>query len=218
MGANWEISFFIRTFANVKRNILASDMENDKKYISVCYKLYCQKGDEEKELVETATADRPFQFVSGMGMTLDDFESQMLTLQKGEKFDFTLTPEQAYGAYVPEAVQELPRDIFLIDGKLDKDYVFEGAVVPLQNQEGDQFNGTITKITSETVTVDLNHPLAGQSLNFVGEMLENRPATDSEVQQTINQLAGECSGGCGGCGGGCGKGNCGGGCGECGGC
>ena len=182
-------------------------MENDKKYISMCYKLYSQRGEEEKELVERATTERPFTFVTGLGMTLDEFEAKTATMQKGEKFDFTLTPEQAYGAYISEAVQKLPQSIFHINGKLDRNYIYEGAVVPLQNAEGDQFNGTITEITDETVTVDLNHPLAGLNLNFVGEVLESRPATESEIQQMINQMAGECGGcggNCGGCKGGCG--------------
>ena len=189
-------------------------MENDKKYISVAYKLYSQQVNEEKEIVERATAERPFTFVSGMGMTLDDFEAQMLLLKKGDKFDFTLTPEQAYGAYVAEAVQTVPRSVFLINGKLDTNYIYEGAVVPLQNAEGDQFNGTITKISDETITVDLNHPLAGQSLTFVGEVLESRPATEGEIDRTIKQLAGESCGGCGGDCGGC-KSDCKSGCGGC---
>lgn len=177
------------------------------KYITVAYELYTTNSEGEREMMEKATAEHPFQFISGMGLTLDDFEAAVAGLQKGEKFDFTLTPEQAYGAYVEEAVQKLPRATFEIDGKLNADYIYEGAVVPLQNAEGERFNGTITEITATDITVDLNHPLAGQSLNFVGEVVENREATNEEIEEMAKMLSGES--GCGSCGGGCGAGGCG---------
>lgn len=203
---------FFATFAVNYKTILK--IMSDKKLnlnITVTYELYTTT-DGERELVEKATQERPFQFISGMGLTLDDFESQIVGLQKGEKFDFTLTPEQAYGEYLDEAVQTVPASVFEIDGKINSDYIYEGAVVPLMNADGQRFNGTIIKITPTEVTVDLNHPLAGESLTFVGEVLENREATNEELEQMAKMLSGE--GGC--CGGGCG-GNCGGCGGDCGG-
>ena len=99
-------------------------------------------------------------------------------------------------------------------------HVFEGAIVPLTNSDGERFNGTIVKIDQTEITVDLNHPLAGKELNFVGQVTESREATNEEIQQMAQMLSGER--GCGGCGGGCGSGcgdNCGeAGCGGCGGC
>ncbi len=170
------------------------------KYIAVSYDLYVQDEEDKWELMESAPADRPFIFISGMGMTLDDFEAAIAPLQKGEKFDFILTPEQAYGEYVEEAVQTLPRKVFEIDGVLNKKYIYEGAVVPLQNADGERFNGTVTKVTDEGVTVDLNHPLAGETLHFVGEVLESREATTAELEAMAKSMAGE---GCGGCDGDC---------------
>ena len=190
------------------------------KYIAVTYKLYAPMDDNDHELIEEATKEQPFQFISGMGLTLDAFEAQIAPLQVGDQFDFTLSEEQAYGPYVQEGLQRVPRKVFEIDGKLDSKHVFEGAVVPLTNSDGERFNGTIVEIGKTEITVDLNHPLAGKSLNFVGQVTESREATNEEMQQVAQMLSGE--GGCGGCGGGCGNGcgdNCGeGGCGGCGGC
>ena len=97
---------------------------------------------------------------------------------------------------------------FFIEGKLDTEHIYEGAVVPLMNADGERFNGTIAEIKEKVVVVDLNHPLAGKELTFEGSVVENRVATNQEIQDYLNS-----QGGCGGCGGSCG-GDCGGSCGE----
>ena len=184
--------------------------ENNHKYISVAYKLYAQAEGNEPEMVEEATSEAPFEFLTGLGMTLDDFENEIAPLEQDAPFDFTLSVEQAYGPYAPEGRQEVPRSMFEIDGKIDPRYIYEGAVVPLQDNEGHRFSGLIALIQDNTVTVDLNHPLAGKTLRFVGTVVTARPATDDEVSNTLKALSGE--GGCGGCGG---DGECGSCCGDC---
>ena len=175
--------------------------ENPNKYISVSYKLYSNASGEEPELIEETAEGDPFVFVSALGMTLDAFEAQIVPLKVGDKFDFTLAPNDAYGEYEASGKQSVPRNIFEINGKLDSRFIFEGAVVPLASPDGARFNGTIVEIGEEKITIDLNHPLAGKSLNFVGEVLESREATNDEVRDALNQITG-CGGGCGGCNGG----------------
>ena len=168
------------------------------RYIAVAYRLYTKDKEGNRELVENATKEQPFQFVSGLGMTLDDFEKQIENLEKDGEFDFELTPEQAYGEYEEERVIKVPRQTFEIDGRLDKQYIYEGAVVPLQNADGQRFNGLIKKIEDKEVTLDLNHPLAGKTLIFMGEVVDSREATKEEITATLKMLTGE-----GGCGCGC---------------
>ena len=183
------------------------------KYIRVSYELTAI-GAEGTEHIETATRENPFLFVSGLGVSLDAFEAQVTPLSAGETFDFTLDVEDAYGEYHADFVQEVPRSIFELDGKIDSRYIYEGAVVPLQNAEGQRFNGLIQRIGEKHIIVDLNHPLAGKRLNFKGEVIENREATKEEIQGMLKMLTGEgCGGGCGSCGGNCGS--CGGDCGGC---
>lgn len=184
----------------------------ENKYITVSYKLYAPMEGNDHELIEEATKEVPFQFISALGMTLDAFEAQIAPLAAGATFDIKLSQEEAYGPFIPEGVQKVPASIFMIDGKLDKRYIYEGAVVPLQNADGERFNGTITEISDTEITVDLNHPLAGKELNFVGEVLESREATNKEIQDALNAMTGGSCGGCGGCSGG----SCEGGCGSCG--
>lgn len=185
--------------------------ENKNKYIAVSYKLYSNASDGKPELIEETAEGDPFVFVSALGMTLDAFEAQIAPLKVGDAFDFTLAPGDAYGEYEASGKQPVPRNIFEIDGKLDSRFIYVGAVVPLASPDGARFNGTIVEIGEETITVDLNHPLAGKSLNFVGTVLETREATNEEVRDALNQITG-CGGGCGGCGGGscgdCSSGSC----------
>lgn len=197
-------------------------MEN--KYITVAYKLYVMQ-DGNKELVEEATVEHPFQFISGLGSTLDRFETEITALNKGDKFEFVIPCAEAYGEYMAEGIRTVSKDMFTIDGNFDAERIYEGAVIPLQDSEGHHFYATVGEVTADSVTVDLNHPHAGKDLTFVGEVTESRPATNEEIQGMVNLMSGEGGGGC-GCGGDCGDGcgdscgsdkedSCGCGCGHC---
>lgn len=186
----------------------------DHKFLAVHYQLYSLENGE-KKLIEQTSREHPFQFISGFGVSLQALERNVLYLGKGTQFDFTLKPEDAFGEYIPEGVHKLERSMFEIDGKFDAQNVYPGAIITLTDSEQNRFMARVAKVEPDGVTVDTNHPMAGKTLNFVGEMIENRPATDDEVNALIKHMTGGC-GGCGGhCGdGGCGDGDCGDGCGE----
>lgn len=186
--------------------------ENKNRHICVTYDLFTVD-DDGQHLVEKAPTDKPFMFISGFGITLKPFEDNLLPLDDGTRFDFTIEPDQAYGDYEDERVLELDRQMFYVDGEFDRQHIRIDAFVPLQNEQGDRFMGRVLDIRDEVVVIDLNHPLAGKTLNFRGVVIENREASDLEVKNFIQRLTGEdCSccendncgsGGCGGCG--CGK-------------
>lgn len=182
-------------------------MESNK-FISVSYQLY-DITDGKSDLIEQTSDERPFIFVSGMGVTLPAFEEQIVNLAKGESFDFTLTLEQAYGAHYAERVIDLEKEIFTINGQFDAQHVQVGAIIPLQNEDGNRFNGVVLEIGDSKVKIDLNHPLAGKMLNFKGEITESREATAEEVAGMAKLMSGESHGGCSGCNGHCGEGECG---------
>ena len=172
------------------------EKENNK-FIAVAYKLY-SLADGKETLIEEAPADRPFVFITGFGITLDAFENGVEDLPKGEQFTLNIECEEAYGERVEERVIDLNKEIFTINGHFDHDNIYKDAVVPLQNEDGNRFTGRVIDVTEDTVKMDLNHPLAGLDLLFKGEIVENREATNEEVQQMLNHISGE--GGCGGCG------------------
>ena len=87
------------------------------KYIAVAYKLYADI-DDENQLVEEATENQPYQYISGMGMNLPAFENAIEGMGKDDSFDFTIPQAEAYGEYVDERVVELDKEIFKVDGKI----------------------------------------------------------------------------------------------------
>ena len=175
-------------------------------FVAVSYTLYTVDG-EKKEKIEEAPASKPFEFITGFGVTLDEFEKQIAQLDKGADFEFQLSKEQAYGDFEQERVLDLDRSIFQINGHFDHENIFEGAVVPLQNEDGNRFYGRVLEIGADKVKMDLNHPLAGKTLCFSGKVIDKREATNQDIQNLVNFLSGEHSCGCG-----CGCDDCGGDC------
>lgn len=167
------------------------------------YELYVDGENGQSELMERATPEKPLNFIYGVGMMLPKFEEYLTDLEIGSNFDFTLTSEDAYGEYDDEAIIDLDRSVFEISGKLDEEMIFEGNVVPLMDNEGNRVQAQIVSIDEKHVRVDLNHPLAGETLHFKGKILNTREATQDE----INALFG--SGGCGCDDDGCGSSGCG---------
>lgn len=168
------------------------------KLITASYKLEAIDADGTKTIVEEAPIEAPFKFITGMGITLDTFESNIENLNEGDNFDFTLTPEEGYGPYMEEHVRDFDRSLFCVDGRFDKERIFVGAEVPLINEDGERFPGRVLEVTDKTVKIDLNDILAGKSLHFTGTIITSREATIEEMAGYINMISGE------GCGCGCG--------------
>lgn len=181
------------------------EQQTPNKYVTVAYELYTDNDKGIHELVEKAPIEHPFQFISGLGIALDSFESKILALAEGETFDFVLKVDEAYGPYEQDHVIELPKETFAINGRFDKDMVYPGAVLPLVNADGMRFQGLVLELKNNTVIIDLNHPLAGKDLHFKGQVVTMRDATNEEIQALINHEGCNCGGDCeGGCEGGCG--------------
>ena len=166
------------------------------RFISVVYQLYTIT-DGQKNLEEQTSEERPFELITGFGIALDRFEEEVIKHEKSATFDFTLQPAEAFGVYDPEGVHKLGREVFTINGHFDHDNIFEGAVITLMGADDQRFMAKVQKIEEDGVTIDTNHPLAGKVLNFTGTVVENREATQEEVQALIKQMTGGCGCGCG---------------------
>lgn len=168
------------------------------KFVALTYDLNVGEG-EERELMERATIERPLDFIFGTNSMLEAFEKQLDGLSEGDEFSFTLTPDQAYGEYDDEYMVDLPRTMFEQDGKLNEEVVFEGNVLPMMDTNGNRLNGSVVSVGDDTIKMDFNHPLAGETLHFSGKVLTVREATVEEIA-ALTAPAGGCGCGC-GCGG-----------------
>lgn len=188
-------------------------MENKtNKLIAAQYQLFTISDNGERKLVEETTKEQPFVFITGFDAALDALEERLENLNRGDKFDFELDKEKAFGEYEPSRVIELNKEMFIVDGQFDSKNIFKGAQIPLKNEDGNFFIGTVLEIGDAAVRVDLNHPLAGKKLNFKGYIIENREATKDEIKTMLSHMnGGGCGGDCGGCESGCGhhEGGCG---------
>lgn len=168
------------------------------KFVSLSYDLNVGEGDE-KELMEKATPEHPLEFIFGTNSMLEAFEKNVDGLAEGDSFDFVLTPEQAYGEYDDDHLVDLPKNIFEVDGKVDESVVFEGNTIPMMDSNGNRLNGSVVSVGEDTVKMDFNHPLAGETLHFTGNVLTVREASAEEIAALFAPQGGGC-----GCGSGCG--------------
>ena len=164
--------------------------------------------------VEGKSADKsapgaPLEYIHGSGMLLPKFEAALEGKEPGDGFDFVLSPEDGYGTYNPAYLVDLPKTAFAIDGKVREDLLVVGRLIPMLNQAGQVVQGTVSKVTEDTVTMDFNHQMAGKTLHFTGKVESVRGATDKELTEGLHGEYLPQEEGCGGChGGGCHGGDC----------
>jgi FKBP-type peptidyl-prolyl cis-trans isomerase SlyD len=167
---------------------------SDEKIVSLIYDLTVDEG-ENAELMERATRENPLTFMFGMGMMLETFEKNIENLQVGDKFSFLLSPEEAYGEYYETNVVELPKKIFEVDGKFDEERISEGETLPMMDNQGNRLMGSVLEVKEDVVVMDFNHPLAGETLHFDGEVIDIHEPTAEEIAALTHD--GSCD--CGGC-------------------
>lgn len=144
--------------------------------VAVKYILHTIEEDGSKILVEETTAENPLTFLYGLGMMIPKFEQNIHGLKAGDTAAFVIHPEEAYGEKQEDAIAQLPIDMFG-EGGLPP----VGAILPLTDNEGNNFQAFVVEVTPEVVIADLNHPMAGKVLDFQVEILNTRPATEEEL-------------------------------------
>ncbi|MDA3892820.1 MAG: FKBP-type peptidyl-prolyl cis-trans isomerase [Salinivirgaceae bacterium] len=173
------------------------------KMVSVVYEL--KYDDTEAQLIEKVEKDSPLTFLFGSGRMLEHFENNLDGLSSGDAFDFKLTAEQAYGPVTEQAVVEVPKQAFEVEGKVDDDLVKLGNTIPMMDNQGNKLHGIVLEITDENVRMDFNHPLAGEDLRFKGKVIEVREASAEELAPSCGsggdtEASSGCGdGGCSGC-------------------
>ncbi|MDR0711921.1 MAG: peptidylprolyl isomerase [Prevotellaceae bacterium] len=150
------------------------------KVVSLSYQLTV-----DGDVVDKATSQKPLSFIFGRGVLLPKFETNIEGKRAGDAFKFTLSPTEGYGEFDENGVKEFPLDAFMIDGQLEEGLLTEGAVIPMQDNEGNVFSATVLEVKENSVELDFNHPLADMELNFEGDILEVRDATEKELAKGL---------------------------------
>ena len=131
------------------------------------------------EVFDSSEGRGPLTYLVGHGQMIPGFEQEMLGADVGEKRDFTLTPDRAYGERDEGAVQQIPRDQFPEDMEIE-----EGMMLGAQSHQGPiQF--TIVSIEGDSVTADFNHQMAGRTLKFSVEVVNVRKASSVELADGV---------------------------------
>jgi peptidylprolyl isomerase len=111
--------------------------------------------------------NEPLEFVVGAGQLIKGFDDAVVGMKIGEEKEIRLPPDEAYGAHNPEFVKDMPRGCFPQDQDIQPGMMFMVAL-----QDGRQIPVRISQVSDDTITVDLNPPLAGKTLVFKIKLLE----------------------------------------------
>jgi len=113
------------------------------------------------EVVDSSQGKEPFQYIHGEGKIIPGLSRQLEGLGVGEEKRIEVSPEEGYGKVIPEAIQEVPKT------QLPPDIEPQvGMQLQVGNPEGRTMVAKITEIKTDTIVIDLNHPLAGKTLIF----------------------------------------------------
>lgn len=171
------------------------------KFVAYSYKLY---NDEDNKLLFETPEDRPDAMIYGLSHdVVPGLVAAMKGLKAGDKFSVTLPAEAAFGERFEDNVIKLDKELFMRDGQL-AEAVKVGAVLPMMTEQGFQIQGKVLAIGDNDVEMDFNHPFAGLTVRFDGEIKDVRPATPEEIAALQHP----------GCGCGCHGADCGDGCGD----
>ncbi len=169
--------------------------------VNIEYTLKNEKGD----VIDTSKDMGPLEYLHGYGNLIPGLEKELEGKKAGDSLTVAIKPEDGYGEYSDELVVEVPKANFEVDAEIE---------VGMQFEAGPRIV-TVTKVEGDTVTIDANHELAGQTLHFDVKIDSVREATKDEIAALLSSDGG-CGCGSSGSEGGCAPSDCsscGGGCG-----
>lgn len=129
------------------------------------------------DVIDSSQGQLPFLYLHGHDNLIAGLEQALEGRCKGDRFEVVVPPELAYGAVDPELIQTLPRSLLPDDVALQV-----GMTLQADTDDG-QMPVQVTQVTEDTITVDGNHHLAGQTLHFAIEVRNVRPASAEEIAQ-----------------------------------
>ena len=121
------------------------------------------------KVVDSSVGGQPLTYVQGSGQIIPGLEEKLAGMRKGGKKHVTVPPEKGYGPVNPDAFQLVPRSAFKKVKNLKV-----GSVVNGRTPDGRPLRAKVAALDKDQVTLDLNHPLAGKTLQFDVEIMDVR--------------------------------------------
>jgi FKBP-type peptidyl-prolyl cis-trans isomerase SlyD len=141
--------------------------------VTIDYRLHLGDG----KYIEESDHDDPLVYLHGYEEIVPGLEKALEGKKAGDQVKATVSPEDGYGEYDPDNVEEVPREEFPADLELEA-----GGIVTATDEEGDDVEFTVKELKDKTVVVDFNHSLAGKTLHFEVTVREVRKATEEELE------------------------------------
>lgn len=139
----------------------------------------------ESNAILQKVTEQPQEFLFGHGQLLEVFEKNLLGLMEGDTFSFVARSEEAYGPVDPHAIFDVPLSTFEEeDGSIDDEAVQVGNIFPMEDDYGNRHLGKIIRKMKDRVTMDFNHPMAGKTLRFEGNVVAVRNAKPEELPKS----------------------------------
>lgn len=127
------------------------------------------------EILDSSKGREPLAYIHGMGNIIPGLEKELNNKIKGDKINAVIAPEEAYGVKDDRKVFKVGKNQFQGEGS-----IVEGMQIQAE-ANGKMEVGTVEKIDNEEVTLNFNHPLAGETLHFDVEVMGVRDATEEEL-------------------------------------
>jgi FKBP-type peptidyl-prolyl cis-trans isomerase SlyD len=140
--------------------------------VSLDYTLRLEDGDE----IDTSRGQQPLEFLQGRGQIIGGLEQALYGMAVGDEKDVVVAPADGYGERDPDAFQEVPHEVFPPDMTLEP-----GMGLRMRDETGRVFETLVADVRSDSVLLDFNHPLAGETLHFEVKVSALRPATSEEL-------------------------------------
>lgn len=132
--------------------------------------------DDEGQVLDTSEGREPLTYLHGEGNLIPGLETALEGQNPGDSLSVTIEPAEAYGEHDERLIQQVPMAAFEGVESVEPGMRFQAT-----DEQGQGRVVTVTGIEGDEVTVDANHPLAGQSLNFEVSVVEVREATSEEI-------------------------------------
>ncbi|MDE6493269.1 MAG: FKBP-type peptidyl-prolyl cis-trans isomerase [Bacteroidales bacterium] len=134
------------------------------------------------DIIEIVDENDPMDVLMGHDVMLDVLEKNLQGLVPGDHFELIIGQTEGYGSYDEEKIVTVPQSELLAEVPEGEEVSLkEGSIIPIQDMDGGEFQAVVLKKENGTVTLDFNHPLAGETLHFMGKVLEVRKATPEEI-------------------------------------